>query len=127
MTVIKRWILLQYRYTLLCIAALEAPLQLEINGKTYGDDCVFIANDWHASMVPVYLAAKYRTGGVYQSARAVLAIHNLRHQVLISHGRYTPCSLHYLQPAHAGTCSLDLDIVCKLLTLPGVNGPAAKA
>ena len=107
-TVLKRWRLLQYRYTLLCIAALEAPLQLEINGKTYGDDCVFIANDWHASMVPVYLAAKYRAGGVYQSARAVLAIHNLRHQVLISHGTYPSLTLHYLQHAHAGTCSLDL-------------------
>ena len=101
---LKRWRLLQYRYTLLCIAALEAPLQLEINGKPYGDDCLFIANDWHASMVPVYLAAKYRAGGIYQSARAVLAIHNLRHQVLISQGRYpsysfTACSSSMLPPA----------------------------
>ena len=73
--------LLQFRYTLLCLAGLEAPLQLEIEGSTYGDDCIFIANDWHASMVPVYLAAKYRPGGVYNNARSVLAIHNLRHQV----------------------------------------------
>lgn len=71
----------QYRYTILCLAGLEAPLQLQIDGSTYGDDCIFIANDWHAAMVPVYLAAKYRPGGVYQSARSVLAIHNLRHQV----------------------------------------------
>ena len=71
----------QFRYTLLCLAGLEAPLQLEIEGSTYGDDCIFIANDWHASMVPVYLAAKYRPGGVYNKARSVLAIHNLRHQV----------------------------------------------
>ncbi|CAL8470831.1 g10373 [Coccomyxa elongata] len=70
----------QYRYTLLCLAGLEAPLQLQIEGSTYGDDCIFIANDWHAAMVPVYLAAKYRPGGVYGSARSVLAIHNLRHQ-----------------------------------------------
>ena len=74
---------LQYRYTLLCLAGLEAPLQLQIDGRTYGDDCIFIANDWHAAMVPVYLAAKYRPGGVYGTARSVLAIHNLRHQVLI--------------------------------------------
>ena len=71
----------QYRYTLLCLAALEAPLQLEVSGSFYGDDCVFSANDWHAAMVPVYLAAKYRPGGVYEKARSVLAIHNLRHQV----------------------------------------------
>ena len=71
----------QFRYTLLCLAGLEAPLQLELDGRAYGDNCIFIANDWHASMVPVYLAAKYRPGGVYRSARSVLAIHNLRHQV----------------------------------------------
>lgn len=32
------------------------PLQVELNGSLYGQDCVFIANDWHASLVPVYLA-----------------------------------------------------------------------
>lgn len=72
---------MQYRYTLLCLAGLEAPLQLQIEGSTFGDDCIFIANDWHAAMTPVYLAAKYRPGGVYGNARSVLAIHNLRHQV----------------------------------------------
>jgi Starch synthase catalytic domain len=40
--------------------------------------------DWHASLVPAYLAGKFRPGGVYNSARCVLAIHNLRHQVLMT-------------------------------------------
>lgn len=35
----------------------------------------------HTALVPVYLAAKYRPYGVYQSARSILAIHNLKHQV----------------------------------------------
>lgn len=72
---------LQFRYWLLCLAALEAPLHLEINGSVYGEDIVFLANDWHAGLVPVYLAAKYRSAGVYKDARSILAIHNLRHQV----------------------------------------------
>jgi hypothetical protein len=29
-------------------------------GFPYGEKCMFVANDWHASLVPVYLAAKYR-------------------------------------------------------------------
>ena len=29
---------------------------MELNDSLYGQDCVFIANDWHASLVPVYLA-----------------------------------------------------------------------
>jgi starch synthase len=66
---------------------MEAPLQLPLGEKgMYGQDCVFIANDWHAALVPVYLAAKYRAHGVYTSARSIMAIHNLRHQVT-SHGR----------------------------------------
>ena len=41
---------------------------------------MFLANDWHASLVPLYLAAKYRRHGVYRDARTILAIHNLAHQ-----------------------------------------------
>lgn len=70
----------QFRFWLLCLAALEAPLLLEINGSVYGEDVVFLANDWHAALVPVYLAAKYRPSGVYKDARSILAIHNIKHQ-----------------------------------------------
>jgi hypothetical protein len=47
-----------------------------------------MANDWHTSLLPVYLAAKYRPHGVFTGARCVLAIHNLAHQV----GRSLPAS-----------------------------------
>lgn len=64
-------------------AASEAPATLAPAGPPmakYGEDVVFVANDWHASLLPVYLAAKYRPYGVYRNARSILAIHNLRHQ-----------------------------------------------
>ncbi|XP_057849357.2 soluble starch synthase 1, chloroplastic/amyloplastic isoform X1 [Cryptomeria japonica] len=70
----------QFRFTLLCHAACEAPLVLPLGGFTYGEKCLFIANDWHASLVPVIIAAKYRPYGVYHDARSILAIHNLAHQ-----------------------------------------------
>jgi starch synthase len=82
---------LQLRFALLCLAALEAPLQLPLQGSLYGEDCIFIANDWHAAMTPIYLAAKYRKNGVYKDARSVLAIHNLRHQ-----GVFPPSSFNAL-------------------------------
>ena len=47
---------LQFRFTLLCHAACEAPLVLPLGGYTYGEKCLFIANDWHASLVPVLAA-----------------------------------------------------------------------
>lgn len=76
----------QFRFTLLCLAACEAPLNLPLapaeggEPTLYGQDITFLANDWHGSLVPVYLAGKYRPHGVYANARSVLAIHNLRHQ-----------------------------------------------
>jgi len=81
----------QFRFMMLSLAAMEAPLQLEIDGSTYGQDCVFVANDWHAALVPVYLAAKYRPHGVYRNARSIVAIHNLRHQ-----GVYAPSTFEML-------------------------------
>lgn len=84
---------LQFRYMLLSLAGLEAPLQLPLGEKgLYGQDCVFVANDWHSALVPVYLAAKYRPYGVYTNARSVMAIHNLRHQVRVrGTGRLGQC------------------------------------
>eukprot|EP00850_Spirogloea_muscicola_P017607 SM000153S01596 [mRNA] locus=s153:150707:155072:+ [translate_table: standard] len=60
----------QFRFTLLCHAACEAPLVLPIGDYTYGEKCLFVANDWHAGLVPVLLAAKYRPHGVYRDARS---------------------------------------------------------
>jgi len=78
----------QFRFCLLSMAACEAPLNLNIGGYRhgsppgfpYGDNCVFVANDWHAGMVCSYISARYRPYGVYNNARTVLAIHNLMHQ-----------------------------------------------
>ncbi|EXC21435.1 hypothetical protein L484_011877 [Morus notabilis] len=70
----------QFRFTLLCHAACEAPLVLPLGGYTYGENCMFVINDWHAGLVSVLLAAKYRPHGVYKDARSILVIHNLAHQ-----------------------------------------------
>ncbi|KAG2499011.1 hypothetical protein HYH03_003197 [Edaphochlamys debaryana] len=77
-----------FRFSLLSLAACEAPLLLHIGGYRsgqapglpYGQAVTFVANDWHAALVPVYVAAKYRRHGVFKEARCVLALHNLAHQ-----------------------------------------------
>lgn len=69
-----------FRYTLLSHAACEAPLVLNLNNRgSYGDACIFIANDWHAGLVPSLVASRYRPH-VYRDARCIFAIHNLLHQ-----------------------------------------------
>ncbi|XP_022738776.1 starch synthase 1, chloroplastic/amyloplastic-like isoform X2 [Durio zibethinus] len=70
----------QFRFTLLCHAACEAPLVLPLGGYTYGEKCLFLVNDWHAGLVTVLLASKYHPFGVYKDARSILVIHNLAHQ-----------------------------------------------
>ncbi|KAJ6760337.1 STARCH SYNTHASE 1 CHLOROPLASTIC/AMYLOPLASTIC [Salix purpurea] len=83
----------QFRFTLLCHAACEAPLVLPLGGYTYGEKCLFLVNDWHAGLVPVLLASKYRPYGVYKDARTILVIHNLAHQGVEPAATYTNLGL----------------------------------
>jgi starch synthase len=72
---------IQFRCALLCKAALEAPWVVPCGGTVYGDESlVFIANDWHAALLPVYLQAHYRDHGQMGFARSVFVIHNIAHQ-----------------------------------------------
>ncbi|KAL3689037.1 hypothetical protein R1sor_015346 [Riccia sorocarpa] len=69
------------RMILLCKAAVEAPWHVPCGGVPYGDgNLVFIANDWHTALLPVYLQAYYRERGLMEFTRAVLVIHNMAHQ-----------------------------------------------
>lgn len=49
--------------------------------------------DWFAGLVPIYLAARYRPGGMYLGARCVLLIHNLCHQGVYSPSTYESLGL----------------------------------
>jgi len=72
---------LQFRCALLSKAALEAPWVVPCGGTVYGDDSlVFIANDWHTALLPVYLQAHYRDHGQMEYARSIFVIHNIAHQ-----------------------------------------------
>jgi hypothetical protein len=70
-----------FRCALLSKAALEAPWVVPCGGVPYGEDnLVFVANDWHTSLLPFYLQAHYRDHGKYHYARSVLVLHNVAHQ-----------------------------------------------
>jgi len=69
-----------FRFALLSLAAAEAPLVLEIDGSTYGQDVLFICNDWQTGILPVYILYKYKLHGTYTNARSWLVIHNIAYQ-----------------------------------------------
>ncbi|KAI3726104.1 hypothetical protein L1987_65901 [Smallanthus sonchifolius] len=69
------------RMVLFCKAAVEVPWHVPCGGVCYGDgNLVFIANDWHTALLPVYLKAYYRDNGLMRYTRSVLVIHNIAHQ-----------------------------------------------
>ncbi|XP_010048541.3 granule-bound starch synthase 1, chloroplastic/amyloplastic-like [Eucalyptus grandis] len=75
----------QLRFSLLCQAALEAPRLLNLNyskhfSGPYGEDVVFIANDWHTALLPCYLKSMYKPRGIYKNAKVAFCIHNIAYQ-----------------------------------------------
>ncbi|XP_048127912.1 granule-bound starch synthase 1, chloroplastic/amyloplastic-like isoform X3 [Rhodamnia argentea] len=75
----------QLRFSLLCQAALEAPRVLNLNLSKYfkghyGEDVVFIANDWHTALLPCYLKSMYKPRGIYKNAKVAFCIHNIAYQ-----------------------------------------------
>ncbi|KAJ8646998.1 hypothetical protein MRB53_000021 [Persea americana] len=69
------------RMVLFCKAAVEVPWHVPCGGVCYGDgNLVFIANDWHTALLPVYLKSYYRDNGFMNYTRSVLVIHNIAHQ-----------------------------------------------
>ncbi|XP_026398936.1 granule-bound starch synthase 1, chloroplastic/amyloplastic-like [Papaver somniferum] len=66
-------------------AALEAPRILNLNSNkyfsgTYGEEVVFIANDWHTALLPCYLKSIYQSKGMYETAKVAYCIHNIAYQ-----------------------------------------------
>jgi granule-bound starch synthase len=75
----------QLRFSLLCQAALEAPRVLNLNSNKffsgpYGEDVVFLTNDWHTALLPCYLKSMYKSRGIYKSAKVAFCIHNIAYQ-----------------------------------------------
>jgi granule-bound starch synthase len=74
----------QLRFSLFCQAALIAPRALNLSNRyfsgPYGDDVIFVANDWHTALVPCYLKSMYKSRGIYKNAKVVFCIHNIAYQ-----------------------------------------------
>ncbi|EEF37952.1 starch synthase, putative [Ricinus communis] len=75
----------QLRFSLFCQAAIEAPRLLSLNTSKYfsgpyGEDVIFIANDWHTALVPCYLKSIYKARGIYKNAKVAFCIHNIAYQ-----------------------------------------------
>ena len=66
----------QLRFSMLCHAALAATEKLKLGGHAYGQDVTFVANDWHAALVPMYLKME-QSKGQWKDAKSAILLHNL--------------------------------------------------
>ncbi|CAM8992689.1 unnamed protein product [Rhodiola kirilowii] len=88
----------QLRFSILCQAALEAPRVLSLNSSKnfsgpYGEDVLFIANDWHTALLPCYLKSMYKSKGMYQNAKVAFCIHNIAYQGRFAFGDFSLLNL----------------------------------
>ena len=72
----------QKRFRLFCEAAIEATRKVPFGP---GENCTFIANDWHSGLVPVLLKDVYQPRGEFKDAKCLFCIHNIAFQ-----GRFWP-------------------------------------
>lgn len=66
----------QLRFAMFCKAALAATEHLKLGGSSYGQDVTFVANDWHAALVPMYLKQEQAKGG-WGKAKSAVLLHNM--------------------------------------------------
>ncbi|GBG90437.1 hypothetical protein CBR_g50684 [Chara braunii] len=81
------------RFAIFCQAALQAPLLLHLAegvglSSPYGEDVVFIVNDWHAALVPLYLKSRFQSRGTYANAKVAMCVHNLAYQGQFREGEF---------------------------------------
>eukprot|EP00195_Chlamydomonas_chlamydogama_P008203 CAMPEP_0202903866 /NCGR_PEP_ID=MMETSP1392-20130828/26767_1 /ASSEMBLY_ACC=CAM_ASM_000868 /TAXON_ID=225041 /ORGANISM="Chlamydomonas chlamydogama, Strain SAG 11-48b" /LENGTH=611 /DNA_ID=CAMNT_0049591215 /DNA_START=59 /DNA_END=1891 /DNA_ORIENTATION=+ len=65
------------RFALFCKAAIESVKALPFGP---GENCVFVANDWHTSLVPVLIKDHYQPKGQFKNTKVALCIHNIAFQ-----------------------------------------------
>eukprot|EP00802_Teleaulax_amphioxeia_P007215 Tamp_07221.p1 GENE.Tamp_07221~~Tamp_07221.p1 ORF type:complete len:746 (+),score=180.62 Tamp_07221:72-2309(+) len=67
------------RFALFSWAAIEAPLCVPA-AVPFGDDVIFLANDWQTGLVPLILTSHYRRHRALSNARCIFTVHNMGYQ-----------------------------------------------
>jgi granule-bound starch synthase len=67
----------QARFAYFCKASLLAIQELALGGFPYGNDCVVVCNDWHSSLVPMFIhAEKAANPSKWTTTKTAFLCHN---------------------------------------------------
>jgi granule-bound starch synthase len=67
----------QLRFSMFCKAAMAATEQLSLGGYPYGQDVVFVANDWHAALLPMYIKIAQEKKQGWTNTKTSVLLHNM--------------------------------------------------
>jgi granule-bound starch synthase len=67
----------QLRFAMFCKAAMVACERLSLGGYPYGQNVVFVANDWHAALLPMYLKDARNKGEGWTRTKCAALLHNM--------------------------------------------------
>ncbi|MGK7954340.1 MAG: glycogen/starch synthase [Crocosphaera sp.] len=72
------------RFAMLAQAALAVPLRVPLGPDgikgLMGEETIFVCNDWHTALLPLYLKEYYQAHGSFLKAKTVLLLHNIAFQ-----------------------------------------------
>lgn len=79
-----------FRFALFSLAALEVT-KLHLGGKgPYGNKVLFMANDWQAALLPVYLVHRHRPRHEFTESRCIFVVHNFGYQGIYPLNKLVP-------------------------------------
>lgn len=87
----------QLRFAMFCKAAMVATEKLSLGGYPYGQDVVFVANDWHAALLPMYIKVAKERGDGWLNAKCTMLLHNLVFQGRFPYDPKAAARLHVPQ------------------------------
>lgn len=67
----------QLRFAMFCKAAMIATEKLSLGGFPYGQDVTFVANDWHAALLPMYIKVDREQNGKWKNTKVATLLHNM--------------------------------------------------
>ncbi|MDJ0731229.1 MAG: glycogen/starch synthase [Crocosphaera sp.] len=72
------------RFAMFSQAAIEVPLVIPLgpHGRKgpMGEKTIFVCNDWHTALLPLYLKEYYQSYGTFLNAKTVMLLHNIAFQ-----------------------------------------------
>eukprot|EP00922_Rhytidocystis_sp_ex-Travisia-forbesii_P021424 GHVS01031372.1.p1 GENE.GHVS01031372.1~~GHVS01031372.1.p1 ORF type:complete len:555 (+),score=80.63 GHVS01031372.1:225-1889(+) len=109
----KDWNDSQVRFSLFARAAMEAIRALPMGGFSYGENVVVVCNDWHTSLIPMYMSMDMNH---WKNTKICLLMHNMVYQGRFAYEPWMASAFHLPE-------TLIQEMRCRMPLLVGRTSP----